>query len=139
MSEEPMEEDTIDEISDISTDSIIEQSPTTKAATNLKLLQFKDPKTSRDYAVKVRKIERKIMLGLLTDSEEAKLRKSKFFSDRFEKLLGLSRSTKKSNLYTVVTGISLNDKMMIELQRKMDASGSPARKKLQIKANSLRT
>jgi len=79
-----------------------------------------------------------IMLGLLTDSEEAKLRKSKFFSTRFEQLLSLSRTSKKSNLYKLVTGISLNEMMMSELQRKMDATGQALRKKLQLKLTSLR-
>jgi len=134
---EAMDDDTIDAISDISTDSIQESPNSSKSSA--KLLQFKDPKSTRDYAAKVRKIERKIMLGLLTDSEEAKLRKSKFFSNRFEQLLSLSRTSKKSNLYKLVTGIGLNEMMMTELQRKMDTSGQALRKKLQFKANSLRT
>jgi len=134
---EAMDEDSIDAISDISTDSIQESPSTTKSSA--KVLQFKDPKSTRDYAAKVRKIERKIMLGLLTDSEEAKLRKSKFFSNRFELLLNLSRTSKKSNLYKLVTGIGLNEMMMTELQRKTETSGQALRKKLQFKANSLRT
>lgn len=129
-----MEDDTIDAISDISTDSI-QESPNTKS---LSKLQFRDPKSVRDYAAKVRKIERKIMLGLLTDSEEAKLRKSKFFSTRFEQLLSLSRTSKKSNLYKLVTWIGLNDMMMIEMQRKMDGSPQTLRKKLQLKVNNLK-
>ena len=132
-----MDEDSIDAISDISTDSIQESPSTTKSTA--KVLQFKDPKSTRDYAAKVRKIERKIMLGLLTDSEEAKLRKSKFFSNRFELLLNLSRTSKKSNLYKLVTGIGLNEMMMTELQRKTETNGQALRKKLQFKANSLRT
>jgi len=133
--EDTMDDDSIDAISDISTDSIQESPSNTK---NSSKLQFKDPKSTRDYAAKVRKIERKIMLGLLTDSEEAKLRKSKFFSTRFEQLLSLSRTSKKSNLYKLVTGISLNEMMMSELQRKMDATGQALRKKLHLKATSLR-
>ena len=134
--EEAMEDDVIDAISDISTDSI-QESPNTKS---LSKLQFKDPKSIRDYAAKVRKIERKIMLGLLTDSEEAKLRKSKFFSTRFEQLLNLSRTSKKSNLYKLVTWIGLNDMMLLEMQRKMDANPAQTlRKKLQLKVNNLKT
>lgn len=136
MEETSMEEDLIDIISDVSNDSIHE-SPTTK---NLPKIQFsRHPKNVREYAAKIRKIERKIMLGLLTDIEESKLRGSKYFSKRFEKLLTLSNTTKKSNLYKMVTGISLNDKLTSELQKKIDAkTGSHImRRKLQTKIHNL--
>lgn len=132
----PMEEDLIDIISDVSTDSI-QESPTTK---NLPKIQFsKHPKNVREYAAKIRKIERKIMLGLLTDTEESKLRGSKYFSKRFDKLLNLSNSNKKTNLYKMVTGIALNEKLTSELQKKIDGkSGSHiVRRKLQTKIHNL--
>lgn len=136
MDETPMEEDLIDIISDVSTDSIHE-SPTTK---NLPKIQFsKHPKNVREYAAKIRKIERKIMLGLLTDIEETKLRGSKYFSKRFEKLLNLSNTTSKGNLYKIVTGIALNKKMTSELQKKIDSKAGShiMRRKLQTKIHNL--
>ncbi|XP_057299831.1 uncharacterized protein LOC130630372 [Hydractinia symbiolongicarpus] len=133
--EEVLDEDFMDTISDISTDSF-QESPNTKTG----LIQFsKYPKTVRDYAAKVRQIERKIMLGYLTDTEEAKLRKSKYFSLRFEKLLNLSRATKKSNLYKSVTEIYLNSMMMADLQKKADGSPNNLRRKLHTKINHLKS
>lgn len=133
--EEVLDEDFMDTISDISTDSF-QESPNTKTG----LIQFsKYPKTVRDYAAKVRQIERKIMLGYLTDNEEAKLRKSKYFSLRFEKLLNLSRATKKSNLYKSVTEIYLNSMMMADLQKKADGSPNNLRRKLHTKINHLKS
>jgi len=75
------------------------------------------------------------MLGLLTDVEETKLRGSKYFSKRFEKLLNLSNNNKKCNLYKLVTGISLNEQMVEDLQKKK--AGPNVRKKIQTKVNNL--
>ena len=128
-----MEEDFLDDaISDASTDSI-QESPTSKK------IQFsKPPKTIRDLAAKVRQIERKIMLGLLLESEEEKLRKSKYFTMRFDKLLRLSHSLQKTNLYKRVTGVHLNERMMIDLQKKADSSPNNLRRKHLTKIHSLR-
>ena len=117
-------------ISDVSTDSIHE------SPKNVPKIQFsKHPKNVREFAAKIRKIERKIMLGLLTDIEETKLRSSKYFSKRFEKLLNLSNNNKKCNLYKLVSGISLNVQMVEELQKKK--AGPNVRKKIQTKINNL--
>ncbi|XP_004207258.1 uncharacterized protein LOC101241007 isoform X1 [Hydra vulgaris] len=119
-----------DAISDVSTDSIHE-SPSKK-------IHFSKPKTIRDLAVKIRQIERKIMLGLLLETEEEKLRKSKYFTVRFEKLLRLSYSLQKANLYKKVTGVYLNERMMIDLQKKADSSPNNLRRKHITKIQSLR-
>ena len=134
--DEILEEDFMDTVSDISTDSI-QESPNSK--TIVSKIQFsKHPKTFRDHAAKVRQIERKIMLGLLTDGEEMKLRKSKYFSGRFEKLLNLSKTTKKSNLYKLINGVYLNEMMMTDLQKKADACANNLRRKHITKINNLR-
>lgn len=127
-----LEDDLLNDIiiSDVSTDSIHE------SPKNVPKIQFwKHPKNVRDFAAKIRKIERKIMLGLLTDVEETKLRGSKYFSKRFEKLLNLSNNNKKCNLYKLVTGISLNEQMVEDLQKKK--AGPNVRKKIQTKVNNL--
>lgn len=134
MDDKSLEEDLSDMISDVSTDSIHE-SPN-NAMKNVPKIQFsKHPKNVRDYAAKIRKIERKIMLGLLTDTEESKLRSSKYFSKRFEKLLNLSNNTKKTNLYKMVTNITLNQQMIDDLQKKKTSPN--IRKKIQTKVHNL--
>lgn len=117
----------------ISDDESISQSPNAK---NVPKIQFtKHPKNIREFAAKIRKIERKIMLGLLTDAEESKLKSSKYFSKRFEKLLNLSTNNKKENLYKLVTNIKLNRQMIDELQKKKTSPN--IRKKIQTKINNL--
>ena len=117
----------------MSDDESINGSPNAK---NLPKIQFsKHPKNVRDFAAKIRKIERKIMLGLLTDVEETKLRSSKYFSKRFERLLNLSNNNNKCNLYKLVTDIKLNRPMIEELQKKKTSPN--IRKKIQTKIHNL--
>ena len=117
----------------MSDDDSVNGSPNTK---NLPKIQFtKHPKNVREFAAKIRKIERKIMLGLLTGVEETKLRSSKYFSKRFEKLLTLSNNNNKSNLYKLVTDIKLNKLVIEELQKKKTSPN--VRKKVQTKVHNL--
>ena len=117
----------------MSDDDSVNGSPNAK---NLPKIQFtKHPKNVREFAAKIRKIERKIMLGLLTDVEETKLRSSKYFSKRFEKLLNLSNNNSKCNLYKLVTDIKMNRPMIDELQKKKTSPN--IQKKIQTKVHNL--
>ena len=129
--EETFEEDFMDTVNELSNDSVQDTSPTSKTPR----IKFDDsPKTFRSHATKVRQIERKIMLGHLTDVEESRLRKSKFFTTRFDKLLGLSKTMKKANLYKTVSAIYLNEMMLGDLQKKAnDTTTKIARQKQLLK------
>ena len=125
------EEDFFDSISDISGDS-----------TQDAIEKSKSPQgTYKSIAGKVRRLEKKILLGLLTETEEERMRKSKYFTPRFDKLLKLSNDVKKANLFNLISDISVNEKMMADLKSKAEksSSSSSSKKKFLNKIDYCRT